>query len=122
MNSYRAEWWVAIGGIAQVAAALFAIYAIAQNKAMLRLADQERHEAIAPDWDTSRQPGHGPRLDPADPQGDGTATIHLALENTGWGPARHPAWEFTNEMVAPLVGHPIRPVPTCGRPQGVPSS
>ena len=81
-------WWQGVGGIAQAIAAVLALIAIKQARKMLRLAEEERRFAVAPDWDIQTAEARpGWRKEAGDPTQRHGA---IQLWNSGLGSARKP--------------------------------
>ena len=86
-----APWWQGIAGIAQILAAIFAIVSIIQARKTIRQAEEDRHNAVAPDWSVASIEDH---------RGLGRATEveqYAEFRNSGWGPARRVHAEFRPE-------------------------
>lgn len=100
-NLLSQAWWQGIGGIAQTVAAVLTVIAIKQARKMLKLAEEERRFAVAPDWDiqaAEAKPGWRKAGDPTQRYGK------IQLWNSGLGSARNPTMVF-----APNNGnHPIQ--------------
>ena len=95
-------WWQGVAGIAQIFAAGVSIYAVVQARKTIELAQEERRESVAPDWE-SRWQGpfqFPPELQPA------PKDVLVWFHNIGAGPARKVRLHFdcpsgSAELTAP---------------------
>jgi hypothetical protein len=79
-------WWSGVAGIAQVSAAVLSLIVVWQTMRMIRAADHQRRESVAPDWGVHREP-QWQESNLSGPIPPGTH-LYLELMNTGFGPAR----------------------------------
>ena len=82
----RAPWWQGVAGLAQIIAAILAVWTIRQARKTILLADEERKLSVRPDWDLmeNKLPFGPPRA----AAGQDFMPVRLEFSNTGFGPAR----------------------------------